>query len=50
MVSLYILLFVGFCVDIARSVGNGIDPDQRLCSTVSDLGLHWLLRPVCLNS
>ena len=28
-------------------VANSINPNQRLCSVASDLGLYGLLRPVC---
>ena len=30
-------------------VAKSVDPDQRLHSVVSDLGLHGLFRPVCLG-
>ena len=33
----------------ARQEANSIDPDQMLYSVVSDLDLHYSLRPVCLN-
>ena len=28
-------------------MANSVDPDQMLCSPVSDLGLHRLQRPSC---
>ena len=34
----------------AGQVANTIDPDQLPHSAASDLGLCWLLRPVCLNT
>ena len=32
------------------NVVNSVDPDQRKQNAVSDLGLHFLLRPVSLNT
>ena len=29
---------------------NSVDPEQTLQSAVSDLGLHCLQRPACLNT
>ena len=29
---------------------NSVDPDQMQHSTVSDLGLHCLQRPICSNT
>ena len=29
---------------------NSVDPDHMLHSVVSDLGLHYLLKPICLNT
>ena len=34
---------------IVGSVANIVDPDQMPQNVASDLGLHCLLRPVCLN-
>ena len=31
-------------------MANSVDPDQRLCSRASGLGLHCLIRPVCPNT
>ena len=31
-------------------MANSVDPDEKLCSTVSHLGLHCLLRPVSPNT
>ena len=31
-------------------VANSVDPDQMLHSAASDLGLHCLLKHVCLNT
>ena len=31
-------------------MANSADPDQTSCSAASDLGLHWLLRPVYPNT
>ena len=31
-------------------VANSVDPDQMLPAAASDLGLHYLLRPVCPNT
>ena len=45
----FILLPVSEC-NMAEWVANSIDPDQMLHSAVSDLGLHCLLRSVCLNT
>ena len=35
---------------IAGCVANSVDPDQTPRSTTSDLGLHYLLMPVCPNT
>ena len=37
-------------VYIAEYMVNSIDFYQMLCSVVADLGLHYLLRPVCPNT
>ena len=37
------------CLKFAVSVANSVDPDQTPRSAASDLGLHYLLRPVCPN-
>ena len=34
----------------AGSVANSLNPDQMQNSAMSDLGLHCLIRPVCLNT
>ena len=31
-------------------MANSIDPDQMPHSVASDLSLHYLLRPACLNA
>ena len=31
-------------------MANSVDPDQMLHSFASDLGLHCLMRPICLNT
>ena len=34
-------------------MANSVDPDQMLLSSAnvaSDLGLHWLQRPICTNT
>ena len=38
------------CLKIAGWVANSIEPDEMLCSAASNLGLHVLLRPVCLKT
>ena len=40
-----ILIPMSVC-KIALSVANSVDPDQTSRSAASDLGLHYLLRPV----
>ena len=35
---------------IAGWDANSIDPEQMLCSVVSNLGLHCLLKLICLNT
>ena len=37
-------------VTITTIVAKNEDPDQMLHSMASDLGLHYLLRPVCPNT
>ena len=37
------------CMYIAVCMANSIDPDQLL-HFASDLGLHCLQRPICLNT
>ena len=37
-------------VKIAGRVANNVDLDQMLQNVTSDLGLHCLLKPVCLNT
>ena len=34
---------------IGGRVANSVDPDEMLHSAASHLGLHYLLRPVCLG-
>ena len=42
--------FILFCEKkTSRSVANSVDPNQKLHSTVSDLGFHFL-DTVCLNA
>ena len=38
-------------VDVCKNgwMSNSVDPDQMLHSVASDLGLHYLLGPVCPN-
>ena len=38
-------------VDVSKScwMSNIVDTDQMLCSVASNLGLHYLLRHVCLE-
>ena len=31
-------------------MGNSVDPDQMLQNAASDLGLHYLQRPICPNT
>ena len=38
------------CLKIAGGVVNSVDPDEMPLSAASHLGLHCLLRPVCLNT
>ena len=38
------------CLKIAVWVANIVDPDETPRSAASHLGLHCLLRPVCLNT
>ena len=38
------------CLKIAGWVANSVDPDETPRSAASHLGLHGLLRPVCLNT
>ena len=41
---------MSMCLNISGRVANGVDPDQMPHSAASDLGLHCLLRHVCLNT
>ena len=34
----------------ADGMANSIDPDQTASSEAADLGLHYLLRPICPNT
>ena len=38
------------CVSIPVCMANGVEPDQRVHSVASDLGLHRLQSPTCCNS
>ena len=46
MKFIYYLLM---CLITVGWVANSVDPDQTPRSAASDLGLHYLLRPVCPN-
>ena len=35
------------CLKLAEWVANSVDPDETPYSAASNLGLHYLLRPVC---
>ena len=37
------------CLKVAGLVANSVDTDQTPHEAASDLGLHYLLRPACLN-
>ena len=37
------------CLKIAGTVANRVDPNEMPHSVASHLGLHCLLRPVCLT-
>ena len=38
------------CPKPARRITSDVDPDQTLQNALSDLGLHGLNRPICLNN
>ena len=48
--AIEVRLYFTTCFEIARWMANSVDPDQTPRSAASDLGLHYLLRPVCLNT
>ena len=35
---------------IAVCMANSVDPDQMLHTAASDLGLHYLQKPICPNT
>ena len=44
------IYYLMLCLKIAGWVANNVYPDESPSSAASHLGLHYLLRPVCLNT
>ena len=57
LLTIFVLKFeiihssTSWCVyNIAVCMANSVDPDQMLQNVASDLGLHCLQRPICVNT
>ena len=41
--------YPSMCLKISGYMAKSVDPDQMMHFAVPDLGLHYLLKPICWN-